>query len=383
MDDDEVPVLIEHDEIPAPVEEQRRVPLTIICGFLGAGKSTLLNRILTEQHGFRIAVIMNEFGDTADIEGQSSINVASEGATSEEVLELANGCLCCSIKDIGIAAIEKLMQRKGAFDHILLETTGLADPGPIASLFWHNEEFATGLGRDISLDGVICVVDAVFGPQQMEEDHSTDTVGESLRQIAGADILLLNKTDLASPESVVATTALLRGVNPAAPIYQTVRAEIDVGRLLGVHAYTAPPAFPPPHTHEHEHEHDEHEHEHAPEPTHYELRGISSLLVAVPVLSRALLDALDEWVRTVLWEQHLPGDADDAPKLTILRCKGLFVLDSGAQYVLQGVRNMYEITEAGDALGVPDAGKLVLIGTGLDARVRESLQRVVGGLNNK
>ena len=84
---------------------------------------------------------------------------------SEEFLELANGCLCCSIKDIGIAAVEKLMKRKGAFDYILLEATGLADPGPIASIFWHNEEFATGLGQDIVLDGVVCVVDAVFGKQ--------------------------------------------------------------------------------------------------------------------------------------------------------------------------------------------------------------------------
>ncbi|KAJ6512111.1 CobW/HypB/UreG, nucleotide-binding domain-containing protein [Mycena vitilis] len=381
-DDDEVPVLIERSDESANTQTNdplRKVPLTIICGFLGAGKSTLLKRILTEQHGFRIAVIMNEFGDTADIEAKT-INVASEGEESEEFLELANGCLCCSIKDTGIAAIEKLMQRKGAFDHILLETTGLADPGPIAALFWHNEEFATGLGRDISLDGVICVVDAVFGPKQMEEDHASDTVGESLRQIAGADILLLNKTDLVSPESVDTTAALLRGVNPAAPIYRTMRAEIEVGRLLGVRAYAAPPAFPPVHDHEHDHEN-----EHAPEPTHYELRGISSLLITVPVLSRSQLDALDEWVRTVLWEQRLPGGAEAAasstpdpaaPQLTILRCKGLFVLDSGAQHVLQGVRNMYDIAEAADDLGVPDAGKLVLIGTGLDARVRESLESV-------
>ncbi|KAG6909293.1 COBW domain-containing protein 1 [Tephrocybe rancida] len=95
-----------------------------------------------------------------------TVNVSSSPEDqSEEILELANGCLCCSIKDTGVAAIEKLMQRKGAFDHILLETTGLADPGPIASIFWHNEEFASGLGRDIALDGVICVVDAFFGKQ--------------------------------------------------------------------------------------------------------------------------------------------------------------------------------------------------------------------------
>ncbi|KAG6807948.1 hypothetical protein H0H93_000790, partial [Arthromyces matolae] len=125
------------------------------------------------------------------------------------------------IKDSGIAAIEKLMQRKGAFDHILLETTGLADPGPIASIFWRNEEFASGLGRDITLDGVICVVDAFFGKGQMEEDHSEDHVGESLKQIAGSDVVLLNKADLVSPDMLGNVESMIQKVNPAAPIYRT------------------------------------------------------------------------------------------------------------------------------------------------------------------
>ncbi|KAF7314178.1 hypothetical protein MKEN_00890000 [Mycena kentingensis (nom. inval.)] len=368
-DDDEIPTLIEHtDPLPQAPTVAKKVPLTIITGFLGAGKSTLLKRILTEHHGFRIAVIMNEFGDTADIEAKT-INVANEGEESEEFLELANGCLCCSIKDTGIAAIEKLMQRKGAFDHILLETTGLADPGPIASMFWHNEEFATGLGRDISLDGVICVVDAVFGPQQMQEDSATETTGESLRQIAGADIILLNKVDLATPESVETTAQQLQGINPGAQVYRTTRGEVAIKLLLGVHAYTAPP--PTFHL-----EHHDHDHSHQPEPTHYELRGISSLLVPVPILSRAQLDALDEWVRTVLWETRLPGDVEADRELSVLRCKGLFVLHSGEQFVLQGVRSMYELAKSEDALGLPDVGKLVLIGTGLNGRIRESLVKI-------
>ena len=150
------------------------------------------------------------------------------------------------------------MRRKGAFDHILLETTGLADPGtsyinlkftqrfnllrefagPIASLFWQNEEFAMGLAHDIRLDGVVCVVDAVFGRQQMEEDHASDGIGESLRsvssratqrvlmprrQIAAADVILLNKVDLVSPEEADATESMTRGINPAASFYRTVR----------------------------------------------------------------------------------------------------------------------------------------------------------------
>ncbi|KAF9649929.1 cobW-domain-containing protein, partial [Thelephora ganbajun] len=111
-----------------------RVPVTIISGFLGAGKSTLVKSVvLTERHGYRIAVIMNEFGDTAPGQTQKqttkTINVFSDSQQSEEFLELANGCLCCGIKDSGVAAIENLIKRKGAFDYILLETTGLADPG--------------------------------------------------------------------------------------------------------------------------------------------------------------------------------------------------------------------------------------------------------------
>ncbi|KAL1665803.1 CobW/HypB/UreG, nucleotide-binding domain-containing protein [Schizophyllum commune] len=435
-DEDEIPTLIEH-EVPPALDDtsalaNKRVPLTIICGFLGAGKSTLLKRILTEKHGYRIAVIMNEFGDTADIEAKA-INVSSPddpAAQSEEFLELANGCLCCSIKDAGLAAIEKLMERKGAFDHILLETTGLADPGPIASMIWHNEEYALGLGKDIALDGVICVVDAVFGKQQMEEDSSSDDseLGESLRQIAGSDIILLNKVDLVSPETLATTEDLITKVNPGAPVYRTVRGQIDLGKLMGIRAYGSAP-----------HEHDPntlHAHAH-PHSTHYEVRGISSLRVNVPPLTPEALHDLDEWVREVLWEGRLPestsqgrllgegaastqdqgaavadpslsaapapqtvadsnATAASPPKkdpLLVLRCKGLFVTTTGERYVLQGVRNMYDLFKAeedaagkdnaskkdDDLAGVPKEGKLVLIGKGLGEDVRRSLERLFWG----
>ncbi|KAL1677784.1 CobW/HypB/UreG, nucleotide-binding domain-containing protein [Schizophyllum commune] len=523
-DEDEIPTLIEH-EVPPALDDtsalaNKRVPLTIICGFLGAGKSTLLKRILTEKHGYRIAVIMNEFGDTADIEAKA-INVSSPddpAAQSEEFLELANGCLCCSIKDAGLAAIEKLMERKGAFDHILLETTGLADPGPIASMIWHNEEYALGLGKDIALDGVICVVDAVFGKQQMEEDSSSDDseLGESLRQIAGSDIILLNKVDLVSPETLATTEDLITKVNPGALVYRTVRGQIDLGKLMGIRAYGSAPVIaeededvspsdapktksdgPITHTgsvahsggadaHEHgpncnhDHDHDPntpHAHSH-PHSTHYEVRGISSLRVNVPPLTPEALHDLDEWVREVLWEGRLPESLKDplpesskeplpesskqgrlpgegaevqdasaagpslsaahAPQtvadsnataaspsktdpLLVLRCKGLFVTTTGERYVLQGVRNMYDLFKAeedaaskddvskkddggskkaddvskkdddvskkdddvskkdGDLTGVPKEGKLVLIGKGLGEDVRRSLERLFWG----
>ncbi|KAI0647983.1 cobW-domain-containing protein [Trametes meyenii] len=373
-------------------EKPRTVPLTIICGFLGAGKSTLVRRILTERHGYRIAVIMNEFGDTADIEAKT-INVSSPddpNQQSEEFLELANGCLCCSIKDSGVAAIEKLMQRKGAFDHILLETTGLADPGPIASMFWQNEEFSEGLGREIHLDGVVCVVDAVFGRQQMEEDHAADGIGESLRQIAAADVVLLNKVDLVSPSESDATEATIRGVNPAASFYRTVRGEIDLKHIMGVDAYrsrqildvTLKTGSRGHGNHEHDHDHSSHDHGHSHDhekaPTHYELRGISSLQIDCPKLTSVQLSKLDEWIRTVLWEKQLPNRPphNGAPALEILRCKGIFVTDGGELHVLQGVRSLYEISQAEkgeEELGLPDTGKLVLIGKGLDEDVRRSL----------
>ncbi|KAI0793163.1 CobW/HypB/UreG, nucleotide-binding domain-containing protein [Irpex lacteus] len=389
MEEDDIPELVETSPA-AGAEETKTVPLTIISGFLGAGKSTLIRRILSERHGYRIAVIMNDFGDTADIEAKT-INVAGpESANiegSEEVLELANGCLCCSIKDTGIAAIEKLMQRKGAFDHILLETTGLADPGPIASMFWQNEEYSMGLGRDIHLDGVVCVVDAVFGQQQIEEDHSEDGIGESLRQIACADVVLLNKTDVAPLERITAIEAQISQLNPTAIIHRTVRGEIDLKHLMGIQAYAArPQAIPTTASGHHHHEHSEGEdcdHEH-PQDTpvhHYELRGISSLQVSCSTLTPSRLEALDEWIRTVLWEGHLPGETTPAQRIVILRCKGMFRDDTGKTHVLQGVRDMYEISTLEDGtqeeMGVPDEGKVVLIGKGLDERVRESLVNVL------
>ncbi|KAI0269861.1 CobW/HypB/UreG, nucleotide-binding domain-containing protein [Gloeopeniophorella convolvens] len=388
-DDEDIPNLIEPTPESEPAADSDRpadhqVPLTIISGFLGAGKSTLLKRILTENHGYRIAVIMNEFGDTADIESRA-INVSSTSdpyaETSEEFLELSNGCLCCSIKDTGVAAIEKLMQRKGAFDYILLETTGLADPGPIASIFWRNEEFNRRNGKDIILDGVVCVVDAMFGRKQMEEDHTDEGIGESLRQIAAADVILLNKTDLVSPTDLRATEDLLFKINPAVTVHRTIRAEIDLKHVVNIRAYTSRDPLhlstPQHDNHDHGRDHEDPDHVHS---THYEVRGITSLQVNCSVLSPEQQIRLEEWIRTVLWDSHLPEHAAGAgsPTLEILRCKGIFGTRSGQTYVLQGVRSLYELEPLeGDKFGLPEHGKLVFIGKGLDDVVRKSLENII------
>ncbi|XKL64572.1 hypothetical protein PGB90_004658 [Kerria lacca] len=150
------------EDIPALVSSSmvnKPIPVTIITGYLGAGKTTLLNYILKEQHNKRVAVILNEFGEGSALE--KSIAVSKDGDLFEEWLELRNGCLCCSMKDNGVKAIESLMKRKGKFDYILLETTGLADPGPIANMFWIDKE----LESDVYLDGIVTIVDSKYGPK--------------------------------------------------------------------------------------------------------------------------------------------------------------------------------------------------------------------------
>jgi len=380
--DDDIPTLIDHDTLSTEqltvLHEPRRIPCTIITGFLGAGKSTLLRRILTERHGYRIAVIMNEFGDTANIEAKA-INVTSSedpmAENSEEFLELANGCLCCSIKDAGITAIEKLMERKGSFDHIILETTGLADPGPIASMFWLNEEYSEGLRKQISLDGVVCVVDAAFGQQQMEEDHSVDGIGESLRQIACSDVILLNKADLVPDDKLTATEGTIHKVNPSAPIHRTIQANIDLVHIMNIDAYAGAKqlqnaTFQPYQCG------DAHDHTCKSSATHYELRGISSLQLFIPPLTPGQLTKLEHWIQGLLWRHDDPTRGDHNSDIRVLRCKGLFILQTGEEFMLQGVQNMYEITlvEARDVVGIPDSGKLVLIGKGLGDTLRESLE---------
>lgn len=215
-----------------------------------------------------------------------------------------------------------------------------------------------------------------------------------IRQIAAADVILLNKVDLVSPKEADATEATIRGINPAATLHRTVRGEIELKYIMGVDAYASrqfldetralAPATAKCDSHKdhdaHTHDHHGHDHPHGKEPTHYELRGISSLQIDCPKLSPVQLDKLDEWIRTVLWEKQVPGrPTREAGTVEVLRCKGLFVTESGELHVLQGVRNLYEISqvEGEEALGLPDTGKLVFIGKGLDEDVRYSLEVVL------
>lgn len=221
----------DEEDIPDLVPAGDKVPITIITGYLGAGKTTLLNYVLSEQHGKKIAVIMNEFGDGDSIE--KSMSVGSEGERYEEWLELRNGCLCCSVKDNGVKAIENLMTKKGKFDYILLETTGLADPGPIASIFWLDEELCS----DIFLDGIITIIDAKYAPKYLAEKKPDGSVNEFTRQVALADVIIVNKTDLVTPEELSDLKNEIRSINTFAKFLETSHAKTNLDDILDLNAY--------------------------------------------------------------------------------------------------------------------------------------------------
>jgi G3E family GTPase len=234
------------------------IPSTILTGFLGAGKTTLLNRILREDHGLKIAVIENEFGQE-NIDNE--ILVQDSG---EQIVEMNNGCICCTVRGDLIVALSSLAQKRAAgeldFDRIVIETTGLANPGPVAQTFFVDEE----VGAHYMLDAILTVVDARHAMDQLSEHE------EAQRQVGFADRLLISKADLVDAGQLAALTARLKRMNPRAPISQVHFGQAPIAEVLDIRGFNLndkleiDPAFltaAEAHEHDHDHEH-EHEHEH-------------------------------------------------------------------------------------------------------------------------
>ncbi|KAL3474356.1 CobW/HypB/UreG, nucleotide-binding domain-containing protein [Aspergillus californicus] len=378
-DDDAPPELVDVSQLPDQTSSaevpQKRVPITLVTGYLGAGKSTLLNYILSEKHGKKIAVIMNEFGDSSDIEKPMTVN--KDGQEVTEWLEVGNGCICCSVKDSGVMAIESLMERSGTFDYILLETTGLADPGNIAPIFWVDDN----LGSSIYLDGIVTLVDAKnilhlldeptpeeTVPDENEDAHDHDHSGPVLSmahmQISHADVIILNKTDLVTPKELEHVQDRVTAINSAAKIHITDHSRTPQieGVVLDLHAYD----------HLDNLDFSQKGHSHI-DP------AISTISLTHAPLSPSAIPSVDAWLRSVLWDSTLPppSSSSTSSKKTsfdIHRLKGILALTDGSSRFIQAVRDVFEIRD-GDEAGTGEQErktqcKLVLIGRGLgDAAV--------------
>jgi len=325
------------------------IPVTVITGFLGAGKTTLLNRILTEKHGKRIAVIENEFGEIG-IDHQLVIQ------SDEEIFELNNGCICCRVRGDLIRILAKLRQRKDKFDSVLIETTGLADPGPVAQTFFTDEE----VKESFKLDGIVTVVDAKHVGLHF------DDMREVREQIGFADVILLNKTDLVSPAELQKIEARIRKMNPVAKLHRTENAAIDLTKVLDIggfdlkRALELEPDFLKESEHGHDHDHEDkehHEHAHEEEHDHHHDEDVTSVGISAP----GDLDEkkLSDWLGTLL---RTKGQ-------DIFRMKGvLAVKGRDMRFVFQGVHMLMDGRPDRSWGNEPRHNTLIFIGRNLDRK---------------
>ncbi len=368
-------------------------PVTVLTGYLGAGKTTLLNRILTESHGKKYAVIVNEFGE---IGIDNDLIVESD----EEIYEMNNGCVCCTVRGDLIRVVEGLMRRPGRFDGIIVETTGLADPVPVAQTFFMDDD----VRAKTELDAVVALVDARHLPLRLKDSREAED------QIAFADVVIVNKTDLVTPEELARVEATVRAINPSARIYRAERSKIDLSKVLNQGAFNLERALEndphfldhdhPDHVcgpdcdhdhghdhghhhhahdhgHDHKHGHDHecgpncnHDHHHHHDHGHHDHKAEMAPIHDVTVTSVSLRGGDMNPDRFFPWIQKVTQSIGP----NILRLKGIIAFKGDEErYVVQGVHMIIE----GDHQrpwkdGEKRESRLVFIGRDLD---REKLEK--------
>jgi len=356
------------DQTPPATPASDRIPVTVLTGYLGAGKTTLLNRILTEPHGQKFAVIVNEFGEIG-IDNDLVVNA------DEEVFEMNNGCICCTVRGDLVRIIAGLLRRRNKFDAIIVETTGLADPAPVAQTFFMDET----VGAKARLDAVVTVADAKWLKDRLKD------APEAKNQIAFADVILLNKIDLVSDEELREVEARIRAINPYARLHRTERSRVAIADVLGRNAFDLDrileiePQFlaaDDHHDHDHHHGHDhhhDHDHDHGHDHNggglkHYHDEDMQS--VALKTDKPLNPDKFFPWVQELV--------ATEGPN--ILRSKGILAFkDDPQRFVFQGVHMILDGDHQRDwKPGEARESRIVFIGRNLpEAAIRQGFESCV------
>ncbi|MEP3266294.1 MAG: GTP-binding protein [Hyphomicrobiales bacterium] len=312
------------------ISQEHKIPVTVITGFLGAGKTTLLNRILSEDHGKKYAVIINEFGAI----GIDNDLVAS---TDEEIFEMNNGCVCCSVRGDLIRIVNDLLKRADKLDGILIETTGLADPAPVAQSFFMDDT----INAQTTLDCVVTLADAKHLLDRLQDTP------EAKEQIAFSDVVLINKSDLLSDQGLREIEHRIRAINPYAELHRTIKSDIPLDKILDKGAFelarilTLEPDFltdTNDHNHDHHdhsHHHHDHDHDHDHHTHHNHAHNHGDEITSVSLQSARDLnpDIFFPWINCLL--ETIGPD--------LLRIKGILAFnDDEDRYVLQGIQTTVE-----------------------------------------